>query len=158
MWVIPFKTFKVHLSWKKNWRISFISFFHEFLHYCLLYDSFVKGLIVQNLASEIFVHVCHILKRTVCSIKLRQKRSWECYKAVPDVHYPTPTGCLFSWLVWTTHQDAIKMPWLSSELCPMSWTLLRALMGNNTMNALLLTKKENYWQPIPVLRLQRWSL
>ncbi len=30
-------------------------------------------------------------------------------KRVPDVHSPTPTGCLFSWLVSTTYQDAMAL-------------------------------------------------
>ena len=31
-----------------------------------------------------------------------------------DVLYPTPTGCLFSWLVSTTHQDAMALFWTVS--------------------------------------------
>ncbi len=29
------------------------------------------------------------------------------HKELSDVHYPTPIGCLFSWLVSTTYQDAM---------------------------------------------------
>ncbi len=45
-----------------------------------------------------------------------------------------------------------------SFLCHMSWPLMRALMGNNAMNALYTQrrKKLKYWKPIPGLRLQRW--
>ncbi len=33
-----------------------------------------------------------------------------------DVHYPTPTGCLFSWLVSTTYQDAMALSWTVSHV------------------------------------------
>ena len=36
--------------------------------------------------------------------------------AFPDVHYPTPTGCLFSWLVSTTYQDAMAPFWTVSHV------------------------------------------
>ncbi len=33
-----------------------------------------------------------------------------------DVHYPTPTGCLFSWLVSTAYQDAMALSWTVSHV------------------------------------------
>ncbi len=33
-----------------------------------------------------------------------------------DVHFPTPTGCLFSWLVSTSYQDAMALFWPVSHV------------------------------------------
>ncbi len=113
---------------------------------CILYRESTKvrkrnrGLrsvmVWSRLWSKVFWWPFSCVYRIVQSTDFSEELTQHIWVNYTDVHYPTPTGCLFSWLVWTTHQDAIKMPWLSSELFHMSWTLLRALMGNNTMNAL----------------------
>ncbi len=42
---------------------------------------------------------------------------------ISDVHFPTPTGCLFSWLVSTTYQDAMALFWTVSHVmcCGQLW-------------------------------------
>ncbi len=76
------------------------------------------------------------------------------YLMLSDVLYPTLTGCLFSWLVSTTHQDAMALFWTVSHV--MNST--EGTDGKQFHECPLYTKKEKYWQPIPGLRLQQWSL
>ena len=74
-----------------------------------------------------------------------------------DVPDPTPTGCLFSWLVShvsTTYQDAMALFWTVSNVM----TSYEGTDGKQCHECPLYTKKEKCWQPIPGLRLQLWSL
>ena len=38
-------------------------------------------------------------KETQTNVKIWENQVLHAMKLSPDVHYPTPTGCLFSWLV-----------------------------------------------------------
>ena len=74
-----------------------------------------------------------------------------------DVLYPTPTGCLFSWLVSTTYQDDMALFWTVSHVM----TSTEGTVGKQCHECPLYKqrrKKQKYWQPIPNLRLQQWSL
>ncbi len=53
------------------------------------------------------------LPKLTCFVILQSGETWATRviqgKYYSDVLFPTPTGCLFSWLVSTTYQDAMAL-------------------------------------------------